>query len=922
MKDRLLRSTGIFTLMMGLAGLPLHTVYAQEAEETALDEAEEDMETMVVTGSLIARDGFDSASPLSVFSREDLAAQGQTTLSDFLVRLPSNIGSEFNADETTQGATTGTSNINLRNLGLNATLVLLNGRRQALTAVASNDGSTFVDTNSLIPRIMLERLEIVKDGGSAIYGSDAVAGTVNFITRDDFEGFEFTYRYDRIPDNDSLVADVESLPDQRNHLIEGIFGTGTDNSHITVAFSYFDQSELPRFARDFSTAGSGTSGFGQPGTFIPTQGELAGQFVEDPDCANVPGGIPGAGIGGGCGFQFATFFQIVPRTERLQGYSTFRHEVDRAAEFYGEFGFTRIRTERGNSPSFPVVTDQVIVPAENPGNVFGVPAVWLGRPLGGLPNETRNDVRGFFDSDTWRFVGGVRGEFFDSWRYDLSYTFSENNFDLNVPDTLSDNFFNSINGFGGFDCPGEASGVAPGTEGCLFFNPFGNAALAAPGDPQFNSDEVIDFISGRALSFNESELQTIDAVVSGELFDLPAGAVGLAVGYQFRFESISGDVNDNNMDEEFLFLFGAQPFAGQRSTHAVFAEARVPLLANKPFAYNLELQLAGRFETSDATEEATTTTDPKFSVLWQPNQDISVRASFSQSFQVPTLFQAFGQDTTLTGLIDPLNPGNIVFRPVIAEGNPDLVPQEADTLNFGVTWEPSEGFLEGLRLAVDYWDVEYENIIVQQNAQTLLFTDPLGPNIIRTEGIDGGPGTVSRIEIDFVNAAFLEASGIDIEAGYSWDTDFGFFDINTAVAYFREFELQDPDTGEIIDAAGQRNFTNFARSLPRWRINSVLTWNYDIHTFNAVLRWTDGYEDENQPVGSEFFEIDDHFTVDFAYTVQLPSFTDRFDSPLIKLGVINATDNAPPFVFSDIGFDGVVHDPRGRIVYAEITQRF
>ena len=249
LSKRLKNSSAIVTLTL-MSGLAL------PANSQQIDE--ENVDTIYVTGSFIKRKSQEnSASPLNVVTTGNISAQGLNTLGDLARNMTFNAGAELNTDAFTQNFSTGTSNVNLRNLGLSSTLVLLNGKRQTLSAAYADDGSTFVDTSTLMPLIMVDRVETLKDGGSAIYGTDAVSGVVNYITRKNFTGFE-------------VQAGLQSTTSdsQRDYDVSAIWGAELSNgANFVIAGSFLHREPLRSSDRSELTSGTGISGSGQPGTF-------------------------------------------------------------------------------------------------------------------------------------------------------------------------------------------------------------------------------------------------------------------------------------------------------------------------------------------------------------------------------------------------------------------------------------------------------------------------------------------------------------------------------------------------------------------------------------------------------------------------------------------------------------------------------
>lgn len=363
----LLSSTAL--VLLSAAGPAL----AQDADPQ--DSSPSSVDDIVVTGSLIRSRQDQTPSPLDVVSAADIQAQGARDISDVVVALPVNTGSQFNSDVQGQGGTLGTSNVNLRGLGLNSTLILLNGRRQTEYGLNNADGVTFVDVNSLVPLIAVQEVAVLKDGAAATYGSDAVAGVVNFITRDRFEGAEFQVGYQATTDDN-----------QTDFTAAGIFGKAGSNWRLMGAFSYLDRTDLSAADRPETTAGSNISTLGQPGSFQPVFYPIgangrpntaaapndAGPPVRDPLCgAEGVGGIPGAGVGpdGGCGYDSSGANSLVPQEQRIQLFATSELRPTERLYLRLEAAYAKSQAEFESSPGFPIVQFPII-PANNPGNTF------------------------------------------------------------------------------------------------------------------------------------------------------------------------------------------------------------------------------------------------------------------------------------------------------------------------------------------------------------------------------------------------------------------------------------------------------------------------------------------------------------------------------------------------------------------------
>ncbi len=959
------------------------------------------IEEIVVTGSYIKRSSFDSPSPLDLIGQEDFEKSGAVSVAQLMQNLPYNLGSENWPDTARSGATTGMESINLRGLGINSTLVLVNGRRQAEAPQLNNDGVAFVDTASIIPTIAIERLEVLKDGAAALYGSDAISGVVNFITRNDFEGFELSYDYQSITEYDATDGGTPT-----DKVLQGIFGVSNDRGNIVVAASWMERDQIPFLEADFAT-GTGISSFGGPGTFRPTQaaGEADADFAAraaawqattfdptslqgaDLDCQNVPHAsgstpvsflrFPGAQFNGSeaCIFDFFPYQSLLDEERRVNLWAHFNYllDPDTNLEVYGEFQTASNTINRGNSPAYGFVV-QPVVPISNPGlrndairrglggqeliddaaaqalgfadaiaaaeaNPLVGPLFNQGRPYTDVPEQVvqrkgRYSNIGKMNRDKTHFVAGLRGDLpFGNWTFDVTSTWSEHKFDgFAARDTNDPNMRLALAGLGGRDCDAE-SGV-PGIAPCFFYNPFGSAYLADPADigPNglYNADQIFDDIFDPILGNAQQEVWVLDAVATGDIFELPAGNVGLAVGYQRRDQTFQAETSGTAANFDFSFVVGGEPFKVTRDVSAFFAEVNVPIADPDSAIGAMELSAAVRYEDYDG--DTGSTTDPKFSLLWMPVNSLALRSTFQTSFKAPGLAQLGGSSTSLNNVqSDPFDPGSArVFIPGIATGNPNLEPEEADVFNVGFTWEPVEGVLDGLSVSVDYWSFEFENAIRKESNVSVI--DAYVTEI--NAGIVGGPasqkltlnpdGTIAVIRSQFINAASVDTNGIDLALRYDIETDsLGLFTPFWKSSHIEEYEFQESPGSAKVDGLGKRNFQTIGAPAPEWRASFGLDWLLGNHSANLTVRHTDSYKMSRTPSAiiaqlnnrRPSPNIDDHTTIDVQYSYQ---FQELFGAvgPTVTVGIINLTNEEPPSIDDGPGYDSKIHDPRGMVWYA------
>ncbi len=893
---------GLFVGRAGFFVAPLYfavvaTSFAQEGPV---------LEEIMVTGSYIRSTSENEASPVEVLSNEYIVNSGAVDVGELTNKLAFSSGAENNADAFTAGETQGTSNINLRGLGLTSTLVLVNGKRQTIVAATANDGSVFVDT-STIPMAALERVEILKEGATATYGSDAVAGVANFILRKDVEGVEFSTGYEEIATSGSGKTDVNILAGFGNqHTRFTLAGTYISQDPMSSAeVPYTTQNALSSLGRSFLTFAPDTVSTGPyAGTYVPFE------TVADPACVanggtpgtpfvGVDGFGPGTGGGGKCGFLYGPRFNLLNEEEKLQLYGNMTHDISDTTTLTAELGWTRHEVlDNPQSPSYPNLAFPTILPGQA-GSPFNVPVRWYGRPLGSdapSPLAPRK-------SETLRASLQLDGEFSSGWRYMGALTYSENDREVTQPDTIRSRLADALAGVGG-------------PNGDQSFSPF---------DPTANAQDLIDYISWETFANKKTDLTVADFVVSGELFDTSQGPIGFAAGAQWRQESfaVSRDeiytqtvdpVTGATVPADLIFLGGGLPVDESRESYALFAEANIPLTEN------LEASVAIRYE--DLSTDSSV--DPKLSLLYTPNDWLTLRASASSAFREPSLVQVYNQETSLQGLVDPLVGGSALFVQVNSRGNNQLKPETSTNFNFGVILTPTDN----LSLRMDYWRFEYEDVITVENAQGKLNGDPNGEDILRTGGALNG------VNVNYLNAASVDTDGIDVSADYMIPSSVGDFSFQLSATHFLSYEIPCTaandrgcagDTG-VQDVVGYFNYDNFVRSMPETKVNFTADWRRDNHKLALLGFWTSSYESTRavpaaiQAAGFSQ-NIDSWLTLDLQYAY---TFNIGDSEAILTFGGKNITDEEAPAVYdaANFSYDAKHHDPRGQIWYGRIKLRF
>ena len=939
-------------------------------------------EELVVTGSRIKRTSFATPSAVEVVDRKQLAATGAQRMGDVVKNMDINSGSEFNTDVSTAAA--GTANFNLRGLGLSSTLVLLNGRRLVQTATASTDGSNFVDINT-IPVSAIERIEILKGGASAIYGSDAVAGVVNIITRKKMNGFEA-----------QIGGQTTDNFDQREWDAALTGGASTERTRMVGTVTYFNRSPLDAEDRDFTKNGRNTSALGWPSAFVklnpmgftpvtrptldasgntmpmlnadgtPKLDPMTGMplvvretdtFV-DPGCGKVPLSAP---INGGanpatdlCSFNFNSYYKLVAEEHRVNTYGSVEHDISDHTTIYFEAAYARGRTKRTLSPSFPIL-QTILIPADHRDNPFppmpgpdgmagtaddvpGTPLSWQGRVLGGNSPPTPQ----FFDSDTLHTAAGIKGDLggvasgvsmLEDWEWELSGTWGMNRFEFGLQDILTDGLRAAVSS-------ANCGPMSMNPAACL--NPF---TTGTPTDPA-----LLKKLNGELRYKGDTELTTVGADINGPIVTLPGGDLSLAAGAQMRNESLMVDADHDSNQFAYIFLIGGPDYQADRRILAGYGELSLP------FFSGFELQAAARVENY---EDAGSSMNPMFGLSWIPAKTfmgdtapqvskVRLHGTYATTFRAPSLLQTGGAQTELREIYNftpdmatgaPTQAARASYAAVRTLGNPNLDPEKATAITAGLEWGPVTGML----LSADYWRYNYDGIVVKEDAQKIV-ADSYQCNAMSNPGAcdarvtRSAAGVPTQIKVEFVNKNSVVTHGVDF--GLNYASDFGgtagTFNFGATGSYVLSYEIDDTEVAKAVkdadvikcsggscDVAGNRNFVNFARPIPRLRATVPLGWNYDMHGATVMLHYISSYQDDFNSAAAgkpaDYATIDAWLAVDLQYAITIPEGDAA--STKIAIGVQNLLDADPPKVSVGLGYDVFTHDPRGRILYARLTQQ-
>jgi len=835
----------------------------------------EQMEEVTVTGSRIARPSdLEAISPVVSIDSGEIAKAGYANLQQLLVKLPTAGNGTFSTRGNNQDSTAnGTAAISLRGLGADATLVLVNGRRVTISSFAEGVTTNFVDINS-IPVSAIERIEVLKDGASAVYGSDAVAGVVNIILRDDFEGLELTGSYGSTTEGDHGETTVSAL-----------WGTGGDNGNVTLILDYFKNDTL--YNKDRGSLGSANqssrggvdsrSSRGFPGRFV-----VNGSTRIDPACP------PESVAGQTCVYDYGPWNLLTPEAERVGLMLLGSYAFGPDLELFTEIGVQHNRSIAQGAPTPLDESAGLTVPVTHPGNPYvGATSIRVGRFRTVDAGARQWDIQ----SDNLRLVLGLRGAIND-WDWEVSAQRGRSESDQN----------------------GDRSQGWVRTD---FLQQEINAGRYSPFGGTYNSPDVINAITTSLVRQGKADLTAYDATVWGDLFDMPAGAARMAAGVEYRDESIS-DVPDDQFQRGLIFGTESVSASGSRDSWSAYVEFALPLLES------LELQLAGRY---DDYSDFGDTTNPKLGLRWQPLDSLAFRASWGTGFRAPSLAQVgLGPSQESRFFLDTYGCAdntaycattdyNLVFA-----GNPNLEAEESESWNFGVGWEPTAS----LTLSLDYWDIKQENKIDEAPFDYLYTTfcnDQQSDICIRGTPLPGDTlGPLLRINTGFINIGEQSVSGVDLAADYASDLAGGTLSVGLFYSYLLSFErVELNDTGsEFItrELAGKYEYPEH-----RWTLTG--DWTSGDWGFYAALNYVGEFEDLG---GTLDYDADWRTVSDFM-TLNLQLRYSGFRNTQISLGIDNALDEKPPFAIGDgdtdlYGYVSSQHDPRGAYVYGKVTYTF
>lgn len=964
------------------AALASNTALAADDKKKA--QKEKEVERVTVTGSHIKVNHDNGALPITVISSEDIENSGALTGSELLADLPQQGDVAFNSSRAVGGvndARGDVSSYNLRGLGTGNTLVLLNGRRMVLHPGTQSENFVPVTTSNsnTLPVRGLKSVDVLRDGAAAIYGSDAVAGVVNYILKDDYEGSEINIQY-----GDELDTSRDALN------ITGATGfyLNDEATHISLSAGYYKRSLMMASDKDYAASAdlrgnsrfpdyvgiTGTNDDGTPiyntdlrnlnsstpwgefrtstlSTFHLQPDTLAGCENSDsrgnPTTAlNVEGVcVDRGGVGADERYDRNAHRSLSSGVERGNFYGLLNHQLSDDTELYAEALYYYATADRVREQTSNLTSQRFTIAANAFYNPFGEEVqLRRYRPIDTGPRNIE------VTDKSYRVLTGLRG-FYNDWDWDSAVLYSKATTEDKANRVHTQRFQQAINS----------------TDEATAYDVFNGADVnnVTVGDPTGNSQSVIDNFMVDVVRDSATELAQIDFKVSrGDLFEAPAGDVGFAAGVEYRYESFSdkrSDILNTSLNFQDIVggakandiyasqVLGSSPTpdsAGSRNAFSAYAELAVPLAVDTAFANRIDMQVAARYERFSDVGDVL---KPKLALAWEVNEKVQVRAAYAEGFKAPGLPQVVAKDVSRVNTRNDLLTQSRYGVLEVRNGSENLKPEESTSVSYGIVFQP----LDSLTIALDWWNLEQKDTVGLIHSQTQLAYDALlrhqdpdgngNPNIQR----GGEDNEVIAITNNYINLSDREASGIDFSVQYDLDTQYGDFKFKVNAAKLTKFDQIADDISAQVIAAQNSSDEALKQALlyrddpvdvsgtgslieqngrPEWRATSSISWRKDAWGAGLKYRYIGAITDTSldykltEDGESINYKTESWSKFDAYVNYRLPE--DVMAKTKITLGVRNITDEKPPIADETFGYNSSVYSSMGRYVYVNLNKKF
>jgi len=910
-------------LYCALTGMLAVMASAQTTSTPAKEEEKVvSLEKFEVTGSRIKRLDAETVSPVEKVTMEDMKIQGFTTLGDAIRAMPQNSGQSLTPTDSGTSFTPNVSTVNLRGLGNNQTLVLINGRRGVPYAAPGFNGfQTMFDLNS-IPAEAIESMEILKDGGSALYGSDAVAGVLNVKLRRDFQGLSTSMEIGNYFHTDGLMKKASAVLGTSNAKTSIVAVVGWEENAAVFSRDFAISSNVSRnnLANVYYTVtGFKDAGYDSQAAYLADIGLTNpisdGFFTADVRSSR---GYPGRVTVGGKTYTFASPTStptvataklgsnpynyaeatgLFPENRRYSMYTMAKHDFSSSLYLKTELSFNRTEAQV-YSAATPVdietshgldSQDRMFIPSYNVYNPWGV-NIYTGRRRMVENGARISDVT----SDTPRLLvalGGTVEDFgtFTNWSWEAGAMYTKNSVNTINRGTLPD--YRLQQALMGLTRLGDGSlawNAATPQANRVYFNWFG-----------LNEKAMAEFLEVENPNAAYLSYANYDFNASGQVFQLPAGPLTLSFGAEHRHEVFGNVKSDLNATGNILGGSEGTSSFGSRRVTSLFAETGIPILKGLPGIQMLEGQLAARFE--DYSDKGfAKQARPKVGLKWKPLDWLIIRGSYSKSFKAPDLAYLYTSSQTSfssSKVFDPVTKTQIDQIQVVTAGNTGLKPELTDTYYAGFAIEPNKGMFKGLSVTVDAFKFKQKDLLSQ-------LSDIYGYADFLTEAQKGNPlfadkvvrssstNEVLYIRDDYVNISTGEYKGVDFGVSYDLKTSsLGRYRFSTNATWIQSLSY---DGSNSVGS----------RLVPRWKVTGGINWSKGDYSANVFGQFI-ARRHVNAGLGS-WFDAGDYlyasYDVASQFVMNASASYKGFHQVEISVGVNNVFDNAGPFDPQDTGY--------------------
>jgi len=961
-----------------ITALTAQVTFQAYAEEASTEEKK--VERVSIIGSNIKVNHDTGALPVTVISAQDIENSGALSGAELLADIPQQGDVAFNSSRSVGGvndARGDVSSFNLRGLGTGNTLVLLNGRRLVLHPGTQSENFVPVTTANAntLPVRGLKRVEVLRDGAAAIYGSDAVAGVVNYALKDDYEGSELNLNFGTEEGTEREALNISGATgfyfnEDKTHLS---LSAGYYNREMIMASekSYTKSSDLrdnTRFPDEVRIVGEDDDGnpiynsdlhnlnsstpwgefkTGTLSTFHLQPDTLSG--CEDSDSRGNPTtalDVEGVCVDRGSqpssdGYDRNSERSLSSGVERANFYGMLTHELTDDIELYSEALYYYAQAERVREQTSNLTSQRFEISADAFYNPFGETVdLRKYRPVDTGPRNIE------VTDESYRLLTGLRG-YYNDWDWDSAVLYSKATTEDKANRLHTQRFQEAINS----------------TDEATAYDVFNGADVNNTniGDPTGNSQSVIDNFMIDVVRDSETELALFDFKVSrGDLFELPAGEVGFAAGVEYRYESFSDVRSDElNTSEKFLdivggpkdvdqyasVVLGSSPTpdaAGSRNVFSAYSELAIPLFEGLPLMERLDMQLAARYERFSDVGDIL---KPKAALSWIVNDYVQMRASYAEGFKAPGLPQVVAVDISrVNNRNDPTTDSRYGVLEV-RSGSDNLKPEESQSVSWGFIVQPTNN----LTFTADWWQIDQTDTVGLIHSQTQLLYDAMlthqtgTGNSLVTRG--GDENEVIALKNDYINLQSRESAGLDLGVIYDLETRFGTFKFKANGAKLTKFYQEADDVTAQVIAAQNSDDQALVEALeykgkevtiigsgdlvatngrPEWRVTSSVDWRKDAWGAGLRYRYVSGFEDTSldYTVGEEDlkYQVESYSRVDMYVNYRLPKTVMK--STKVTFGIKNVGDEKPPIADETFGYNSSVHSSLGRYFYLNFNTKF